>query len=43
MTDDKRLFEKAVLATRGLKIVRRRLLTYGGVTPTVYVLTPTAR
>jgi tRNA G10 N-methylase Trm11 len=43
MTDDKRLFEKSVLATRGLKIVRRRVLTYGGVTPTIYVLTPTAR
>jgi 23S rRNA G2445 N2-methylase RlmL len=43
MTDDKRLFEKVVLATRGLKVVRRRLLSYGGVTPTVYVLTPTGR
>jgi tRNA (guanine6-N2)-methyltransferase len=43
MTDDKRLFEEAVQRTRGLKIVRRRLLAYGGVTPTVYVVTPTGR
>jgi 23S rRNA G2445 N2-methylase RlmL len=41
MTDDKRLFEAAVQRTPGLKIVRRRLLTYGGVTPTVYALTRT--
>lgn len=39
MTDDKRLFEDAVQRTRRLKIIRRRLLAYGGVTPTAYVLT----
>ncbi len=39
LTDDKRLFEAAVAGTPRLKIVRRRLLTYGGVTPTAYVLT----
>jgi tRNA (guanine6-N2)-methyltransferase len=41
LTDDKRLFEAAVAGTHALKIVRRRLLTYGGVTPTAYVLTRT--
>lgn len=38
LTDDKRLFEAAVAGTPRLKIVRRRLLAYGGVTPTAYVL-----
>ncbi len=41
LTDDKRLFEAAVAGTKSLKIVRRRMLTYGGVTPTAYVLTRT--
>jgi tRNA (guanine6-N2)-methyltransferase len=41
LTDDKRLFEAAVAGTKSLKIVRRRVLTYGGVTPTAYVLTRT--
>ncbi|ADB33016.1 putative RNA methylase [Kribbella flavida DSM 17836] len=39
LTDDKRLFEDAVARTRGLKIVRRRVLGDSGVTPTAYVLT----
>ncbi|MEU0096625.1 methyltransferase domain-containing protein [Kribbella sp. NPDC006257] len=41
LTDDKRLFEAAVAGTKSLKIVRRRMLTYSGVTPTAYVLTRT--
>jgi 23S rRNA G2445 N2-methylase RlmL len=41
LTDDKRLLEAAVARTPRLKVVRRRLLAYSGVTPTVYVLTAT--
>ncbi|MFI5728504.1 hypothetical protein ACIA49_00165 [Kribbella sp. NPDC051587] len=41
MTEDKRLLQDAVAGVRGLKIVRERLLRYGGATPTVYVLTRT--
>jgi hypothetical protein len=43
MTDDKRLFKNAVMHTTGLKIVRERVLRYGGVTPTVFVLSRTRR
>lgn len=39
MTDDKRLFKDVVMRTVGLKVVRERLLSYGGVSPTVFVLT----
>ncbi|MFF1817514.1 TRM11 family SAM-dependent methyltransferase [Kribbella sp. NPDC058245] len=41
MTEDKRLLQEAVAGVRGLKIVRERLLRYGGATPTVYVLSRT--
>ena len=37
LTEDKRLFETAVGRTKGLKIVKGRLLRYGGATPTAYV------
>ncbi|HEY0687454.1 MAG TPA: methyltransferase domain-containing protein [Kribbella sp.] len=43
MTDDKRLLKDAVMHTTGLKVVRERLLRYGGVTPTVFVLSRTRR
>ena len=43
LTDDKRLFLIAVARTPNLKIVRTRVLRYGGVTPTVYILTKTRR
>jgi tRNA (guanine6-N2)-methyltransferase len=43
LTDDKRLFKTAVMHTTGLKIVRERVLRYGAVTPTVFVLTRTRR
>jgi tRNA (guanine6-N2)-methyltransferase len=43
MTDDKRLFKNAVMHTTGLKIVRERVLRYGGMTPTVFVLGSTRR
>jgi tRNA (guanine6-N2)-methyltransferase len=43
MTDDKRLFKDAVMHATGLKIVRERVLRYGGVTPTVFVLSRTRR
>jgi tRNA (guanine6-N2)-methyltransferase len=38
LTDDKRLFRASVAAAPGLKIVRERRLSYGGVTPTVFCL-----
>jgi SAM-dependent methyltransferase len=41
LTDDKRLFRASVAAVPGLKIVRERRLSYGGVTPTVFCLAHT--
>lgn len=42
LTDDKRLFADALQRTGGIKIIRERVLTFGGVSPTAYVITPTA-
>ncbi|WP_152361078.1 methyltransferase domain-containing protein [Microlunatus speluncae] len=42
LTDDKRLFLDALQRTGGIKIIRERVLTFGGVSPTAYVITPTA-
>lgn len=41
LTDDKRLFADALQRTGGIKIIRERVLTFGGVSPTAYVITPT--
>src|SRR5690606_6844598 len=38
LTDDKRLFTEAVQRTGGIKIIRERVLGFGGVTPTAYVI-----
>ncbi|MFG1820339.1 TRM11 family SAM-dependent methyltransferase [Kribbella sp. NPDC049174] len=38
LTEDKRLLKDAVARTRGLKIVRERLLRFNGATPTAFVL-----
>jgi len=44
LTEDKRLLKDAVARTRGLKIVRERLLRFSGATPTAFVLMrPVAR
>lgn len=43
LTEDKRLLVDSVSRTKGLKIVRDRLLSHGGATPTAYVLTRTRR
>lgn len=43
LTEDKRLLVDSVSRTKGLKIVRQRLLAHGGATPTAYVLTRTRR
>jgi tRNA G10 N-methylase Trm11 len=43
LTEDKRLFVDAVARTRGIKIIRDRLLGYNGATPSAYVLTRTRR
>lgn len=43
LTEDKRLFETAVGRTKGLKIIKGRLLRYSGATPTAYVVTRTRR
>jgi SAM-dependent methyltransferase len=43
LTEDKRLLKDTIARTRGLKIVKERLLRFNGATPTAYVLTPTAR
>lgn len=43
LTEDKRLLKDTVARTRGLKIVKERVLRFNGATPTAYVLTPTAR
>ncbi len=43
LTEDKRLLVDSVARTKGLKIVRERLLRHGGATPTAYVLTRTRR
>ena len=39
LTEDKRLLKDTVARTRGLKIVRERLLRFNGATPTAFVLT----
>ncbi|MFC7625640.1 TRM11 family SAM-dependent methyltransferase [Microlunatus sp. GCM10028923] len=43
LTDDKRLFAESVQRTGGIKIIRERVLSFGGVSPTAYVITPTTR
>jgi tRNA (guanine6-N2)-methyltransferase len=40
LTEDKRLLRDAVARTRGLKIVRERVLRFNGATPTAFVLAP---
>jgi predicted RNA methylase len=40
LTEDKRLLRDAVAKTRGLKIVRERVLRFNGATPTAFVLAP---
>lgn len=41
LTEDKRLLVESVQRTRGLKIVRERVLRYGGATPTAFVISRT--
>ncbi|HEY9290405.1 MAG TPA: methyltransferase [Microlunatus sp.] len=41
LTEDKRLLVDAVARTPGVKIIRERLLRYGGATPTAYVISRT--
>lgn len=41
LTEDKRLLVESVNRTSGLKIIRQRLLRYGGATPTAYTITRT--
>lgn len=41
LTEDKRLLVESVQRTGGLKIVRERVLRYGGATPTAFVITRT--
>ena len=41
LTEDKRLLLDSVARTAGIKIIRERLLRYGGATPTAYVITRT--
>lgn len=43
LTEDKRLLVDAVAKVPGVKIIRQRLLRYGGATPTAYTITPTRR
>ncbi|WP_350279053.1 methyltransferase domain-containing protein [Kribbella sp. HUAS MG21] len=43
LTEDKRLLRRVVERQRGLKVVRERLLRYGGASPTAYVLTRLGR
>lgn len=43
LTEDKSLLRDAIQRTKGLKLVRERLLRYRGATPTAFVLTRTRR
>lgn len=43
LTEDKKLLRHAVQHTKGLKVIKERLLRYNGATPTAYVLTRTRR
>jgi 23S rRNA G2445 N2-methylase RlmL len=38
LTEDKRLLVETVARTKGIKIIRERLLSYNGATPSAYVL-----
>lgn len=41
LTEDKRLLVDTISRTPGVKIIRQRLLRYGGVTPTAYTIVRT--
>ncbi len=43
LTDDKRVFIDAVARVRGLKVVSERVVRYGGVNPSAYVVTRSRR
>lgn len=43
LTEDKRLLRHTIQQTKGLKLVRERLLRYNGATPTAFVITHTRR
>lgn len=43
LTEDKQLLRNTVQRTKGLKLIKERLLRYNGATPTAFVLTHTRR
>lgn len=43
LTEDKQLLRHTIQRTKGLKLIKERLLRYSGATPTAFVITHTRR